>query len=85
VAWKRVCRPLLYLGILNLEYMNWTLRIRWLWLQKTDSTRAWQGMPVQVPRMAPKLFKMAMFSHGGMDSPLSLGQTDVLRESLSWK
>ncbi|WVZ88479.1 LOW QUALITY PROTEIN: hypothetical protein U9M48_034996, partial [Paspalum notatum var. saurae] len=45
VAWDKVQRPLQYggLGITNLETMGWALRIRWLWLQKTDSSRPWEA------------------------------------------
>ncbi|WVZ50728.1 hypothetical protein U9M48_001955 [Paspalum notatum var. saurae] len=58
VSWHNVQRPLQYggLGILNLETMGWALRIRWLWLQKTDSARPWEGLPIQVPRNAQALF-----------------------------
>jgi hypothetical protein len=62
VAWEQVCRPPMYggLGIHNLELMNWVLRIRWLWLQKTDGARAWQGLDLQVPSNAHVMFNMAM-------------------------
>ena len=43
VSWERVHRPLEFggLGIHNLEKLGWALRIRWLWAQKTDSSRPW--------------------------------------------
>lgn len=40
--------------------MGWALRIRWLWLQKTDSSRPWEGLPFQVPRNAHALFDVAL-------------------------
>lgn len=49
------------LGILNLEKMGWALHIRWLWLQKkTDSSRPWEGLPIQVPYKARALFHVAV-------------------------
>ncbi|GJN40212.1 hypothetical protein PR202_gb29393 [Eleusine coracana subsp. coracana] len=41
VAWQRVTRPLNLggLGIHDLQAMAWALRMRWLWLQKTQPDR----------------------------------------------
>ena len=62
VAWERVQRPLEYggLGIHNLELLGCALRIRWLWAEKTDPSRPWAGLPVQVPRKAQALFNIAV-------------------------
>jgi hypothetical protein len=40
VAWPKVTRPkeLGGLGISNLQNLHWALRVRWLWLRKTDPT-----------------------------------------------
>ncbi|WVZ62593.1 hypothetical protein U9M48_012327 [Paspalum notatum var. saurae] len=64
VSWERVQRPLEYggLGIHNLEILGWSLRIRWLWAQKTDTTRPWSRLPIQVPRSAQAMFDMAVVS-----------------------
>ncbi|WVZ88496.1 hypothetical protein U9M48_035013 [Paspalum notatum var. saurae] len=64
VSWNVVQRPLQFggLGILNLELMAWALRIRWLWLQKTDPSKPWAGLPVQVHRNAKALFDVAVVS-----------------------
>ncbi|GJN17067.1 hypothetical protein PR202_gb04106 [Eleusine coracana subsp. coracana] len=37
MAWQRVTRPFQLggLGVHDLQTMAWTLRMRWLWLQKT--------------------------------------------------
>jgi hypothetical protein len=42
VALETVQRPLELggLGILNLEVMGWALQVRWLWLHKTDPSKA---------------------------------------------
>jgi hypothetical protein len=38
VAWGKVCRPLELggIGISSLKELGWALRMRWLWLEKTD-------------------------------------------------
>jgi hypothetical protein len=50
VGWQHVCRDqeLRGLGIHNLEVMGWALNIRWLWLKKTQPTRSWAGLEIQV-------------------------------------
>lgn len=40
VNWEKVCRPG-GLSILNLEKFSSTLRLRWLWLEWVDETKAW--------------------------------------------
>jgi hypothetical protein len=49
VNWKRVCRPLAYggLGIPDIERTGLALRLRWLWLTRTDSRRAWRDLDLQ--------------------------------------
>lgn len=39
MSWQKVCLPLNLggLGISNLEFMGWSLNLRWLWLKKTQS------------------------------------------------
>uniref|UniRef100_A0A0A8ZTA0 Reverse transcriptase domain-containing protein n=1 Tax=Arundo donax TaxID=35708 RepID=A0A0A8ZTA0_ARUDO len=64
VSWGRVCQPLQNggLGIHNLEALGTALRIRWLWLQKTDASRPWAGLPIQVPNNAHALFNITVES-----------------------
>jgi hypothetical protein len=41
------------------ERFGWALRIRWLWLQKTDNSRPWVpwvGLPIHVPKKPHALF-----------------------------
>lgn len=45
-----------WLGIHNLETLIWALRIHWLSAQKTDPSRTWAGLPVQVAHNAQALF-----------------------------
>jgi hypothetical protein len=46
VAWTSVCRPTEFggLGVPDLRYAAFTLRMRWLWFQRTDSNRPWKGL-----------------------------------------
>jgi len=48
VAWDRVKRPfeLGGLGIPDLEILGWALRMRWLWLKKTQPDRPWTDLDI---------------------------------------
>jgi hypothetical protein len=67
VAWGKVCRPLQLggLGISSLPELCWALRMRWLWLQKTDLGRPWASLPIHVPNKARAFFSMALISKVG--------------------
>ncbi|KAM0850524.1 hypothetical protein ACQ4PT_053027 [Festuca glaucescens] len=58
VAWHLVCQPksLGGLGLHNLRWLNVALRTRWLWLQRSDGSKPWQGMDVRVSGEARALF-----------------------------
>jgi hypothetical protein len=64
VSWEAVQQPLKYggLGILNLGMFGWALRARWLWLQKTDASRPWAGLPIRVHHNAKALVDVAITS-----------------------
>jgi hypothetical protein len=51
--------------VLDLERFGWALRIRWLWLQKTDTSRPWAGLSVMIPMKARALFDMAVYTTVG--------------------
>ena len=67
MAWGRVCRPLQLggLGISSLKELIWALRMRWLWLQKTEPNRPWCSLPIQVPDKARAFFSMVLTSKVG--------------------
>ncbi|KAF8731380.1 hypothetical protein HU200_016438 [Digitaria exilis] len=46
VAWPVVCRPIEYggLGIHDLQLAAYSLRLRWLWLKRTDANRPWRDL-----------------------------------------
>lgn len=60
VAWTTACRPteLGGLGITDLKLAGFALQARWLWLQKTDSTRAWSELPLNVDREVHAFFRV---------------------------
>jgi hypothetical protein len=67
VAWGRVCRPLHFggLGISNLKELCWALRMRCLWLQKTDPDLPWSLFPIQVPSKFQDFFSTVLISEVG--------------------
>ncbi|WVZ58922.1 hypothetical protein U9M48_009140 [Paspalum notatum var. saurae] len=62
VAWEKVQRPkeLGGLGISNLQKLGWALRLRWLWLQKTDPSRLWALFPIKLQDCVHVFFSMAV-------------------------
>jgi hypothetical protein len=58
VAWNTVCQPIELggLGISNLRNLSWALRLRWLWLQKTEPHRPWSALSIQVPDQVRAFF-----------------------------
>ncbi|KAM0919710.1 hypothetical protein ACQ4PT_008014 [Festuca glaucescens] len=58
VSWHLVCQPkaLGGLGLLNLRWMNVTLRARWIWLLRSDRSKPWSGMDIQVGFESMALF-----------------------------
>jgi hypothetical protein len=58
VAWGRVCRPIELggLGVFSLKELIWALRMRLLWLAKTDLDKPWAFLPMQVPEKVKSSF-----------------------------
>lgn len=67
IAWGRVARPLQLggLGVHNLQTLNWALRMRWLWLQRTDPDKPWAAFNIQVHDCAKALFAMSVTTEVG--------------------
>lgn len=59
VDWSSVCRPVEYrgLGILNLRLLGSALRLRWLWFQRSWSSRPWQGLCWSANKTEQDLFQ----------------------------
>jgi len=53
------------LGISDLKYLGWALRMRWVWLQKTEPHRPWANFPIQVPGQVQAFFRLAVVSEVG--------------------
>jgi hypothetical protein len=64
VAWETACRPkeLGGLGIVDLKLAGYALQARWLWLQKTDSQRAWSQLPIKVDPHVYAFFRASTFT-----------------------
>jgi len=62
LAWPKVTRPLELggLGIHDLKSLCWALRMRWLWLEKTQLDKPWAAFPIQVQEPVKALFVAAM-------------------------
>ena len=62
IAWPKVSRPkeLGGLGILDLQKFGWALRVRWLWLSKTEPDKPWAAFPVIVHGNAQALFNVVV-------------------------
>jgi hypothetical protein len=58
VAWDAVCKPYEFggLGVKNLLLHGLALRVRWIWLRRTDLGRPWQGLPGWKDDMAGEVF-----------------------------
>jgi len=48
------------LGISDLQNLGWALKLRWLWLQKTEPEKAWAFFPVQAQPQVHSFFEMAV-------------------------
>ena len=71
VTWTKVRHPpeVGVLGTSNQQNLGWTLRIRWICLQKTDLHRPWLALPVQIHGSAQAFFSMAVVSEVGVMVP----------------
>ena len=60
LAWPRVCRPpeLGGLGIPDLQRFGFALRMRWLWLKRTDDHRSWFQLPAEVEGEVESMFQL---------------------------
>jgi len=62
-----VCRPTCLggLGILDLRYFGFALRLRWEWLGRTDPTRCWGSLPCRVEKPVAAMCAVSMFVQVG--------------------
>ncbi|KAM0833253.1 hypothetical protein ACQ4PT_064373 [Festuca glaucescens] len=67
VAWNKVSSPKENggVGIPNLRLLNTALRCHWAWLQRTDHTKPWAILNLQVSHVAMDIFRVAMTTELG--------------------
>jgi len=67
IAWPKVTRPpeLGGLGISDLQSLGWALRLRWMWLQKTEPEKPWAFFPIQASPQVRAFFAVAITSEVG--------------------
>jgi hypothetical protein len=56
VNWGKVCRPLRYGGLQDLERAGTMLRLRWMWLSITDPTKPWIRLDLQFTAKEQDMF-----------------------------
>jgi hypothetical protein len=63
-AWEIVCRPreLGGLGVTDLRWAGIALRVRWLWLRRTDGDRTWSTLRDDFERSVVAVFQAATAS-----------------------
>jgi hypothetical protein len=62
IAWDQVCQPKILggLGFHNLWHLNTALRTRWIWLQKTDTTKPWCDLELGTSVHSRSLFNASV-------------------------
>jgi len=58
VAWETICTPTSCggLGLVDMRLSGFALRVRWLWLQRTEDDRAWSALPIKIELEVQALF-----------------------------
>lgn len=62
-----MCQPLELggLGVFSLKGLGWALRVRWLWVAKTDPSRPWANLPLQISNKVKVMFHTVVISELG--------------------
>ena len=77
IAWLKVCRlkELGGLGISYLKTLGWSLKMHWIWLQKTEPNRPWADFNIHMPEQIRAFFAAAVYMEVG-DGTTTLFWTD---------
>jgi hypothetical protein len=69
VAWTRVPRPMHLggLGVVDITLLDRALRVRWLWLKRSNPPRSWAGLPRQVDPITEAFIKASITCIVGND------------------
>jgi len=67
LAWQAVCRPteLGGLGIVDLQHFRYALRMRWLWLKRTDDSLTWCDLPAETESVVEAMFQASIYVEVG--------------------
>jgi hypothetical protein len=67
ISWPKVTRAKVLggLSISHLQSLNWALRVRWLWLKKTDPDKPWASFHLHSGQISQRLFDMAVATEIG--------------------
>jgi hypothetical protein len=94
ITWPKVCRPKEHggLGISDLKTLGWSLKMRWVCLQKTDPDRPWADFNISIPEQIQAFFPVAVYFEVGVELLLCFGlivgsmvrALQILRP-ISWK
>lgn len=62
VAWRSVCRPtsLGGLGVLDLRFFGYALRLHWEWLRCTEPDRCWARLPMRVEKSVAAMAEVSL-------------------------
>ena len=62
LVWETVCRPtsLGGLGILDLRYFGYALRLRWEWLRRAEPQRCWVNLPARLEKSVSAMAAVSM-------------------------
>jgi hypothetical protein len=67
IAWPKVCRSreLGGLGIADLKALSIALKARWPWLKRSEPSKPWANLPIQVSAEVAGLISMAVITEVG--------------------
>ena len=70
IAWPKVCRSreLGGLGIADLKALSIALKARWPWLKRSEPSKPWANLPIQVSREVAGLISVAVITEVGNGS-----------------
>jgi hypothetical protein len=77
VAWPVVCSPrdLGGLGLPDLRILGFALRLRWVWLRRTQPEAPWAQLPSKPERLVDSMFRTSVTVHWATGRLLASGLT----------
>jgi hypothetical protein len=67
LAWPKVTQPMNLggLGISDLKFLSIPLRVRWLWLQRSQPDKPWASLPIEMTTFVEAFFSMVIYTEIG--------------------